>query len=63
MKGGAQISDYEITADNYEANRHFYLSQDFKDHFDSSLENLPIVSTGVNIEKIEVWITNQTSRF
>lgn len=63
VKGGAQISDYEITADNYEANRHFFLSQHFRDNFDEALANLPIVSAGVNIEKIEVWITNKTSRF
>jgi cell surface protein SprA len=63
VKGGAQISNYEITADNYEANRHFFLSQNFRDNFDGALASLPIVSTGVNIEKIEVWITNKTSRF
>ena len=63
VKGGSQISDYEITADNYEANRHFFLSQEFRENFDGALSNLPIVSTGLNIEKIEVWITNQTSRF
>ena len=63
VKGGSKISEYEITADNYEANRHFFLSQQFRENFDGSLSNLPIVSTGLNIEKIEVWITNQTSRF
>ncbi len=63
MKGGAQLTDYEITVDDYEANRHFFLSQNFKDNFDVALENLPIVSSGLNIEKIEVWITNATSRF
>ncbi|MCK7537206.1 MAG: hypothetical protein MZV63_42700 [Marinilabiliales bacterium] len=34
VKGGAQITDYEITVDDYEANRHFFLSQHFKDNFD-----------------------------
>ncbi|HOO67483.1 MAG TPA: cell surface protein SprA [Bacteroidales bacterium] len=63
VKGGSQISDYEITADSYEANRHFFLSQQFRENFDGALSNLPIVSTGLNIEKIEVWITNETSRF
>lgn len=63
VKGGAQLSDYEITADDYEANRHFFLGQHFKDSFDDALKSLPIVSTGVNIEKIEVWVTNKTSRF
>jgi len=63
VKGGSQVSEYEITVDNYEANRHFFLSQEFKDNYDVALVNLPIVSTGLNIEKIEVWITNETSRF
>jgi cell surface protein SprA len=63
VKGGSQLTDYSITADNYEANRHFFLSQHFRDNFDGALSNLPIVSTGLNIEKIEVWITNETSRF
>ncbi len=63
VKGGAQLTDYEITADDYEANRHFFLAQHFKDSFDDALKSLPIVSTGVNIEKIEVWVTNKTSRF
>jgi cell surface protein SprA len=63
VKGGAQLSNFEIFADNYEANRHFFLSQYFRDTYDDALKNLPIVSSGINIERIEVWITNKTSRF
>ena len=33
-KGGAQLTDYEIYADDYEANRHFFLSQYFRDIYD-----------------------------
>ena len=63
VKGGAQLSDFEIYADEYEANRHFFLSQYFRDNYDNSLKNLPVVSSGINIERIEVWVTNKTSRF
>jgi cell surface protein SprA len=63
VKGGAQQTDFEIYADEYEANRHFFLSQYFRDIYDASLKNLPVVSSGVNIERIEVWITNKSSRF
>jgi cell surface protein SprA len=63
VKGGAQLSDYEIFADEYEANRHFFLSQYFRDIYDEALKNMPVVSSGVNIERIEVWVTNKTSRF
>ena len=63
VKGGAQLTDFEIYADEYEANRHFFLSQYFRDIYDDALKNLPVVSSGVNIERIEVWVTNKTSRF
>jgi cell surface protein SprA len=63
VKGGAQLTDYEIYADEYEANRHFFLSQYFRDTYDAALKNLPVVSSGVNIERIEVWVTNKSSRF
>jgi cell surface protein SprA len=63
VKGGAQLTDFELYADEYEANRHFFLSQYFRDTYDESLKNLPVVSSGINIERIEVWVTNKTSRF
>ncbi|MDR2887711.1 MAG: cell surface protein SprA [Bacteroidales bacterium] len=63
VKGGAQVSEYEIYADDYEANRHFFISQYFRDIYDESLKNLPVISSGVSIERIEVWITNKTTRF
>ena len=63
VKGGAQLTDFEVFADEYEANRHFFLSQYFRDTYDESLKNLPVVSSGINIERIEVWITNKSNSF
>ncbi len=63
VKGGAQLTEFEVYADEYEANRHFFLSQYYRDTYDESLKNLPIVSSGINIERIEVWVTNKSSRF
>ncbi|MDR2066193.1 MAG: cell surface protein SprA [Prevotellaceae bacterium] len=63
IKGGAQISDFEIRADEYDANRHFFLSQTFRDNYDRSLKNIPYIQSGINITRIEVWITNKTSNF
>ena len=63
MKGGAQLNNYEIFADDYEANKHFFLSQYFRDIYDDALKNLPVVSSGISIQRIEVWITNKTNRF
>ena len=63
VEGGVQQTSFEIFADQYEANRHFFLAQHFRDIYDNALRNLPIVSSGLNIERIEVWVTNKTSRF
>ena len=63
VKGGAQVNEFEIFADDYEANRHFFLSQYFRDTYDDALKSLPAVSSGININRIEVWITNKTSSY
>ncbi len=63
IQGGALSTDYEIKADEYESNKHFFLSQYFKDNYDKALENLPIIKSGVEIIKVEVWITNKTGNF
>ena len=63
VKGGAQLTDFELYADDYEGNRHFFLSQYFRDTYDDALKNLPLVTSGINIERIEVWVTNKSSRF
>ncbi len=63
VEGGAQTTDYQFKVDEYESNKHFFLSQYFKDSYDRSLQNLPIVNSGVNITRIEVWVTNKTENF
>ena len=63
VKGGAQQTNFEVFADEYEANRHFFLSQYFRDTYDAALKNLPVVSSGISIDRLEVWITNKTNRF
>jgi cell surface protein SprA len=60
VTGGAQVSTFEVTADNYEANKHFFLSQYFYNAYDNSLRNFPVINSGVNIVRMEVWVTNRT---
>lgn len=62
-RGGVQTTDFEVTADNYDANRHFFLSHYFRDHYESSLSKLPIISSGITINRVEVWITNKRGNF
>lgn len=63
LEKGAQKQEFELSAHLYEANKHFFLSQYFRDTYDEALANLPIINSGVTVTKIEVWVTNKTSRF
>ncbi|MBR1513685.1 MAG: cell surface protein SprA [Bacteroidales bacterium] len=58
VQGGAQTNQFELSCLDYEENRHFFLSQYFRDHYEEALSTLPTVTSSVNITKIEVWITN-----
>ncbi len=59
--GGGQISRFEISADEYEANKHYFLANYFKDNYDRALQTLPVVNSQVNITRVEVWITNRNA--
>lgn len=61
VTGGAQTSKFEIAGDAYEANKHYFLGQFFRKQYNGALANLPTINSGVNITKIEVWVTNKTS--
>lgn len=60
IQGGSQTQQFAIKADEYEENRHFLLSQYFHDTYNDALKNFPILTSLVNINRIEVWVTNRT---
>ncbi len=61
IAGKAQVQEFELSADNYEVNRHYFVNLYYHDHYDQSMSTLPIVNTTINITRMEVWLTNQTN--
>ncbi|WP_395065067.1 cell surface protein SprA [Flavobacterium sp.] len=61
-QGGGTIQNFELFAQEYDADRHFFLSQYFKNKYDTSLRNYPLIDSRVQITRIEVWITNKQNR-
>ncbi len=57
-QGGSQLSTYEIQAYNYDENRHFFLAQYFRDTYNKACSTLPNITSGVTINRIEIWVTN-----
>jgi len=61
ITGGSQTIPFTVTADNYEANRHYFLGQFFRDNYNNWI-NVPIVNSPIQITKIEVYVTNRTNQ-
>ena len=61
VQGGAQTNEFNINCLDYEDNRHFFLSQYFRDQYEAALSTLPTVTSNINITRVEVWITNTNS--
>ena len=59
ITNGAQQNDFSFSADNYEANRHYFLAQYFRNNYNKNLANAPIITSPIQITKIEAWITNK----
>ena len=60
INNGAQQNDFNISADNYETNRHYFLASYFRENYNRFSSNPTLISSGINITKVEVWITNKT---
>ena len=59
-KGGTQLTPFEFDVTDYEENRHFFLSRYFRDRYDNAMSRLPNVTTGITINRVEIWVTNKT---
>ena len=57
--GASQGKTFEIIASSYDENRNFFLSQFFRDHWESWLSTSPNISSGLNVTRVEVYEVNR----
>ena len=62
-EGGAQMTKFEVGIADYDENRHFFLNYFFRDNYETAMQTLPYVASGVTINRIEVWITNKRGSY
>ncbi len=60
LQGGASTQSFQKKLDDYEENRHFLLGNYFRDNFNKTMKNLPVVNSQVQVQRVEVWVTNRT---
>ena len=58
-QGGGKLQEFTLFALDYEEDRHYFISQYFRDQYDTFLANYPYINSPVQITRIEVWVTNR----
>ncbi|MEL1253326.1 cell surface protein SprA [Flavobacterium sp. DGU38] len=61
-EGGGTVQNFDLYALDYDSDRHFFLSQYFRDRYDASLKNYPLIDSRVQITRLEIWVTNKQNR-
>lgn len=60
IQGGSSTQNFIYKADEYEENRHYLMAQFFRNNYNVTMKNLPVVTSLAQILRVEVWITNRT---
>lgn len=58
IQAGGLAQEFEIRPDQYDQNRHFFISHYNRNSYEKALENLPQINTPFRVTKVQVWITN-----
>ena len=58
LEGGSQFQEFEVKADEYDENRHFFLTHYNRNNFEESLTELPLIQTLFTIKNLQVWVTD-----
>ncbi len=61
-QGGGTLNEFELTALDYDEDRHFFLAQYFRDRYDEALEDYPFIRSQVQLTRLEVWVTNRSQQ-
>lgn len=61
-EGGGTVQNFDLYALDYDNDRHFFLSQYFRDKYDASLRGYPLIQSRVQITRLEIWVTNKQNR-
>jgi len=59
LQGGTAAQSFSLKSDEYDENRHFLMSQYFRNNYNKAMKSLPVVNSKVQILKMEVWVTNR----
>src|SRR5690606_31191663 len=56
VQNGNNITEFEIYPDEYDENRHFFISHFNREEYEKALEKVPFIATSFQIAQLEVWV-------
>lgn len=63
VQNGTSTQEFIITPNEYDENRHFFLSHYNRNTYEDNLINLPFIATPHQIAQIEVWVSDDRPEF
>lgn len=63
IENGATVQEFRISPNEYDENRHFFLSHYHRSVYEKTLETLPNINNGFRITNIEVWVSDDRPNF
>jgi cell surface protein SprA len=63
VENGVSVQEFSITPNEYDENRHFFLSHYNRDAYERNLSNIPYIGTPHQIAQIEVWISDDRPEY
>jgi len=63
IQNGSSVQEFEVRPDEYDENRHFFLSHYHRDTYESTLSNLPYLNTPFRINNIQVWVSDDRADY
>ncbi len=63
VEKGVSVQEFTITPNEYDENRHFFLSHYNRSAYERNLSNIPYIGTPHQIAQIEVWISDDRPEY
>jgi len=60
-QGGGTLEEFSLFIRDYDENRHFFLSQYFRNNYDQAMLRYPFIENNIQITRVEVWVTNRSN--
>ncbi|GGE24293.1 T9SS outer membrane translocon Sov/SprA [Psychroflexus planctonicus] len=61
VEGGGTVDEFDKFGLEYDENKHFFLSQAFRDEYDTALLNYPFINSKFQITRVQIWVTNRNN--